>query len=137
MTPEYLTNLEPKLIKHNNSYYYVKFDYLPISYVYIICLYTIPEEHIDTDFDILLNKGIIKRICIADLEKIMDKVTIAQRSVFYIIAIVETFFKMSLEQKEVEKVKDLQFEYFERWDGVIGENWIKRRNNFNTKGGFL
>lgn len=121
MTPEYLTNLEPKLIKHNNSYYYVKFDYLPISYVYIICLYTVPNEHIDTDFDILLNKGIIKCIWIADLEKIMDKVTIPQDSIFYLRDIVETFFEMYLEQKEAEEVKELQFKYFERWDGVIGE----------------
>lgn len=121
MTPEYLTNLEPKLIKHNNSYYYVKFDYLPISYVYIICLYTVPNEHIDTDFDILLNKGIIKYIWIADLEKIMDKVTIPQDSIFYLRDIVETFFEMYLEQKEAEEVKELQFKYFERWDGVIGE----------------
>ena len=121
MTPEDLTNLAPKLIKRNNNYYYVKFDYWSAVHQYIICLYTVPDEHIDTDFSILLNKGIIKCICIADLEKIMDKVTIAQRSVFYIRAIVGTFFEMYLKQKEAEEVKDLQFEYFEKWDGVIGE----------------
>lgn len=126
MTPKDLTNLEPKLIKHNNSYYYVKFDYLPISYVYIICLYTVPNEHIDTDFDILLNKGIIKYIWIADLEKIMDKVTIPQDSIFYLRDIVETFFKMYIEQKSIDQNQELktkQLKYFEGWDGVIGEIW--------------
>lgn len=122
MIPEDLTNLKPKLIKHNNNYYYVKFDYWSVQRRYIVCLYTIPEEHIDTDFYILLNKGIVKRIYMVKLEEVIHKVELSQYSLFYLRNIVETFFKMYLVQRSIEQNQELKTEQlkdFERWDGVI------------------
>lgn len=123
MTPEDFINIEPKLIKHNNNYYYVKFDYWGALDRYLMHLYTVPEEHIDTDFYILLNKGIVKRIYMVKLEEVIHKVKSSQYSLFYLRNIVETFFKMYLEQRSIEQNQELKTEQlkdFERWDGVIG-----------------
>lgn len=120
MTLEDLINLAPKRIKHNNNYYYVTFNHWPALHRYLICLYAVPDEHIDTDFDTLINKYIIKCIYTADLEKLMDEANIPQPSLAYIRILVGTFFDMYLEQKDSEEVKNLQLEHFERWDGVIG-----------------
>lgn len=122
MTPEDLTNIAPKLIKHNNNYYYIKFDHWSALDRYLMHLYTIPEEHIDTDFYILLNKGIVKRIYMVKLEEVIHKVELSQYSLFYLRNIVETFFKMYLEQRSIEQNQELKTEQlkdFERWDGVI------------------
>lgn len=122
MTFKDLTKIEPKLIKYKNNYYYEKFDYWSGHNIYIISFYTIPEEHIDTDFYILLNKGIVKRIYMVKLEEVIHKVELSQYSLFYLRNIVETFFKMYLEQRSIEQNQELKTEQlkdFERWDGVI------------------
>lgn len=137
ITYDELVKLKPKQIKYNNVYYYVVFYHNKKNGLYLIQLYkqiegllrplmiyynpsvqTVEEANIEQNYELVFT---------AKLDMIINKLEkfncTASHSHTYIQDIVETFFKMYLDEN-VEKIKlnqekRLQLKNYEDWDGVI------------------
>lgn len=129
-----LAKLKPKQIKHNNIYYYIKFNYNENNFFEIMELYKQNKNLSVFSDSYITPKGTIEDISqfyelvfTEELDIVIDAVErnnlAAMYSPTYIQDIMEKFFEMYLitEERKIqaEQKRKLQLENYENWDGVI------------------